>query len=91
LKDGYDNECVKSKSALGTPLYMAPEILSNQIYSYKSDIWCLGVILYELLTGQTPFESENIPDYLNKIEKGEYQIFIKNKNQAISKPSLECT
>ena len=43
------------KTIVGTPLYMSPQILSSQDYTYKCDIWALGVILYELLVGIPPF------------------------------------
>lgn len=46
-----------SKYNVGSPLYMAPESLKNNEYSYKTDIWSLGVILFELLTGETPWKS----------------------------------
>jgi serine/threonine-protein kinase ULK/ATG1 len=39
----------------GSPLYMAPEILKDRKYSEKSDIWSLGVLLYELLTKEHPY------------------------------------
>jgi serine/threonine protein kinase len=35
---------------VGTPYYLAPELWQNQAYSKKSDIWALGVLLYELVT-----------------------------------------
>ena len=45
---------------LGSPLYMAPELVSNKPYTEKVDVWSLGVITYQLLSGKTPFESRNL-------------------------------
>lgn len=41
----------KAYSSVGTPAYMAPEILVNDEYTYKCDIWSLGVLCYEMVTG----------------------------------------
>lgn len=38
---------------------MAPEILEKRSYNYKADIWSLGVIIFELLTGHTPFMAKD--------------------------------
>jgi serine/threonine protein kinase len=40
---------------VGTLTYMAPEILKEWKSSYMSDIWSLGVVVFELLTGERPF------------------------------------
>jgi serine/threonine protein kinase len=41
-------------SRIGTPLYMAPELLKGKSYDKRSDIWSLGILWYEMLTGKTP-------------------------------------
>ena len=35
-----------AKTTLGTPYYMAPEILHHEKYNYKTDIWAIGVVFY---------------------------------------------
>lgn len=45
---------------LGTPLYMAPELIKHEKYSEKVDVWSLGIITYQLLSGKTPFDGKNI-------------------------------
>ena len=42
------------QEALGSPFYMAPEVIQLQGVSEKSDIWSLGILVFELLTGHTP-------------------------------------
>jgi serine/threonine protein kinase len=45
----------RDRSMVGTLPYMAPEVLTGDVGSYQSDIWALGVLLYEAVTGQLPF------------------------------------
>lgn len=42
-------------SYCGTVDYMAPEMLNNEPHDYSLDIWCLGVLLFEILHGHAPF------------------------------------
>jgi serine/threonine protein kinase len=44
---------------VGSPSYMAPEALRRNVYSYKSDIWALGVIAFELTFGKVPWRNSN--------------------------------
>ena len=46
----------REKYNVGSPLYMSPEALKKNIYSLKNDIWSIGVMAYELLHGETPWE-----------------------------------
>ncbi|KAI9012047.1 kinase-like domain-containing protein [Phycomyces nitens] len=51
----------------GTPEYLAPEILQAQAYSYHVDFWSLGTILYEMLTGTTPFWADSHPEMYRRV------------------------
>jgi serine/threonine protein kinase len=56
-----------NKTAI-TPCYTAPELFSEDgIFSYKTEIWALGCILFELATGQVPFFEESVAKLINKI------------------------
>jgi serine/threonine protein kinase len=50
-------------TSIGTFLYMAPEILFKQPSGISSDIWSLGCILYQMMTGNLPFLANSIPHY----------------------------
>jgi serine/threonine protein kinase len=48
---------------IGSPIYMAPEQMrSSKHVDVRADVWSLGLILYEMLTGQAPFERRTIPE-----------------------------
>ena len=54
---------------MGSPYYMSPEQLEGKDLSFHSDMYSLGVVLYELLTGRKPFLAENLPALIDKIIK----------------------
>ena len=62
----------------GTPLYSSPQLLKKRGYSYKVDVWALGIMCYELLMGQTPFHSYEMKDLIAKINEGKYVVSTKD-------------
>jgi Protein kinase domain len=54
----------------GTPAYMAPEQLAGREVTAKSDIYSLGLILYEILTGKRAFEASTLPELIKLREQG---------------------
>lgn len=58
-----------ASTMLGSPLNMAPEVLNNQEYDSKADIWSIGTVFYELLFGKPPFTASNMVDLLKNIQK----------------------
>jgi serine/threonine-protein kinase ULK/ATG1 len=61
-------------SICGTPLYSSPQLLKKRGYSEKVDTWALGVMLYEMLVGLTPFHSFEMKDLISKINDGRYKV-----------------
>ena len=63
-----------AETLCGSPLYMAPEILRYEKYDAKADLWSVGTVTYEMMTGKPPFRASNHVELLRKIEKGEDKI-----------------
>ena len=51
----------------GTPLYLAPEMIKEIGHDEHLDIWCIGVLIFELLTGEVPFKGEDLKSLNNNI------------------------
>ena len=62
----------------GSPMYMAPEIFNRQTYNTKSDLWSVGIIMYEMIYGHTPYKVSNFIELVKKInnEKIKYDTSI---------------
>ncbi|KAI3939110.1 hypothetical protein MKX01_001978 [Papaver californicum] len=58
-----------AETLCGSPLYMAPEIMQLQKYDAKADLWSVGAILFQLVTGNTPFNGNNPIQLLQNILK----------------------
>lgn len=71
---GYDEEGELAKTMCGTPLVMAPEVLHGKQYNHKADVWSLGIIMFEMLTGFTPFTGYNRDDLARNLNKGTYKL-----------------
>ena len=57
-------------SVVGSLAYMAPEILSNNLYTLSGDVYAFAIIVYEIMTNDDPFPSFNIFQILNEVQKG---------------------
>ena len=58
----------KYMSHVGTHYYTAPEILNDEVYNYKCDLWSLGITIYQLYTKELPYDSSTEKGILNQID-----------------------
>lgn len=58
-------------TCVGTPAYLSPELVQDIPYSYASDMWALGCLMFELLTLRRAFDANNLLSLFNKISRGE--------------------
>ena len=90
---GLATEAQLAKSIVGSPIYMDPNILKKydksggiekfKLYDKKADIWSLGAVTYEMLTGENIFKASNLPELLNKVKKGDYYLEVKSLSNEI--------
>ena len=88
VKEMTIDEIKKTKLSM-TPSYTAPEIFTeNGIYSFKSDLWALGCIMYEMAVGQVPFIDESVNKLVYKIVNDEVE-FTRKQLQNYSEEFIE--
>mmetsp|Transcript_107227 Transcript_107227/g.260330 ORF Transcript_107227/g.260330 Transcript_107227/m.260330 type:complete len:531 (-) Transcript_107227:133-1725(-) len=59
-----------AKTQIGTPYYLSPEVCQEKPYTWPSDMWAMGCILYELCALRVPFDANSISDLVKKICRG---------------------
>ena len=82
-KEGIDDN-ISAKSFCGSLAYLAPEMLARKGHGKSVDWYLLGVLLYEMLVGKTPYYSTNKETLLENIENGELYLPREMSNQAKS-------
>ena len=85
-RQNQDPSLVQAKSLVGTPDYVAPEIIMNSNHSYSVDYWSMGVILYECLIGEPPFHGEDEKQTYKNILSGKYII---NEDDGLSPEAID--
>jgi NIMA (never in mitosis gene a)-related kinase len=65
-----ENTAAFAKTTIGTPYYLSPEICMEKPYSFSSDIWALGCILYEMAALRVPFDASSLQALVQKITRG---------------------
>jgi len=71
------------QSICGTPLYSAPQLLRKRNYTYKVDVWALGIMCFEMIMGKTPFHSYEMKDLIQKINRGDYMLKLEEEAIAL--------
>ena len=61
-----------ANTCIGTPYYMSPELFKNRPYSFKSDVWGLGCVVYEMCNLRHAFDAQSLNGLAMKIMKGTY-------------------
>ena len=69
----------------GTPYYASPEVWRDEPYDFKSDIWSLGCVLYEMITLKPPFQADDMQGLYKKVLKGKYDRLPKQYSNDLAK------
>ena len=83
-----DGSITSAQTAVGTPYYLSPEVCQGHKYSYKSDVWALGCILYELCALQQAWNGTNLLGIVYKIvqERPLRGRYVPSEHIAVTRP-----
>jgi serine/threonine protein kinase len=70
----HDTRLTKDRTVIGTASYLSPEQAAGKAATRKSDLYALGVVLYELVTGRLPFEAATDAEMLHKQRYGQFEV-----------------
>uniref|UniRef100_A0A3Q0RK05 non-specific serine/threonine protein kinase n=1 Tax=Amphilophus citrinellus TaxID=61819 RepID=A0A3Q0RK05_AMPCI len=87
-----DSEFSMAETCVGTPYYMSPELCQGTKYNFKSDIWAMGCVLFELLTLTRTFDATNPLNLCVKIVQGNWTMELNSDvySSALVKLVYEC-
>eukprot|EP00929_Paragymnodinium_shiwhaense_P032452 TRINITY_DN1797_c0_g1_i1.p1 TRINITY_DN1797_c0_g1~~TRINITY_DN1797_c0_g1_i1.p1 ORF type:complete len:656 (-),score=177.80 TRINITY_DN1797_c0_g1_i1:74-2041(-) len=71
-------------TVVGTPYYMSPEVCENKPYTFKSDVWSLGCVLYEMCMLKHAFSADNLLGLVYKIVSDKYEPIPAMYSQALN-------
>jgi serine/threonine-protein kinase ULK/ATG1 len=84
----YNEDNTLLETLCGSPMYMAPEILFHQKYNVKTDLWSIGVILYEMVYGKYPYSAKTTIDLIKEVKSGKIE-FSKNTKVKVSSQCID--
>lgn len=87
-----DNEFSMAETCVGTPYYMSPELCQGTKYNFKSDIWAMGCVIFEVLTLTRTFDATNPLNLCVKIVQGNWTMEVNSDvySSALIKLVYEC-
>jgi eukaryotic-like serine/threonine-protein kinase len=71
IQSSRDAQLTPASRIMGTPMYMSPEQVKNEPIDGRSDLFSMGAVLYEMISGQPPFPGENLPQIITNIVSSE--------------------
>jgi serum/glucocorticoid-regulated kinase 2 len=84
LATNYEQSMYIVSTLVGSPAYIAPEIVASEKFNKMADVYSLGVVVHEILTGKLPFDHQNIESIFYAAKEGKFSY-----SKELSKPALD--